>query len=41
VIFSIESSIAIFIVKINSIATLPNSIASPEGGRFFHIGTWS
>jgi hypothetical protein len=41
VIYSIESSIAILIVKINSIASLQNSIASPEVGRFFHIGPWS
>jgi hypothetical protein len=41
VICSIESAIAILIVKINSIASLPNSIAGPEVGRFFHIGPWS
>jgi hypothetical protein len=38
VICSIESSIAILIVKINSIASMPNSVAGPEVGRLFHIG---
>jgi hypothetical protein len=38
---SIESSIAILILKINSIASLSNSIAGLEVGRFFQIDPWS
>jgi hypothetical protein len=41
VICSIKSSIAILILKINSIASLPNSIAGLEVGRLFQIGLWS
>jgi hypothetical protein len=41
VICSIESSIAILILKINSIASLLNSIVSLEVGRFFQIDPWS
>jgi hypothetical protein len=32
-----KSSIAIFILKINSIASLPNSIVDPEVGRLFQL----
>jgi hypothetical protein len=38
---SIKSSIAILILKINSIASLSNSIVSPEVVRHFQIGPWS
>jgi hypothetical protein len=38
---SIESSIAILILKINSIISLPNSLASPQVGCLFQIGPWS
>jgi hypothetical protein len=38
---SIESSIAILILKINSIASLSNSIAGLKVGRFFQIDPWS
>jgi hypothetical protein len=38
VICSIKSSIAILILKINSIASLPKSIAGLEVGRLFQIG---
>jgi hypothetical protein len=41
VICSIKSSIAILILKINSIASLPNSIVGLEVGRLFQIGLWS
>jgi hypothetical protein len=41
VICSIESSIAILILKIDSIASLPNSIAGLKVGHFFQIGPWS
>jgi hypothetical protein len=41
VICSIASSIAILIVKINSITSLPNSNSGPEVGRLFHFGPWS
>jgi hypothetical protein len=41
VICSNKSSIAILILKINSIASLPNLIASFEVGRLFQIGPWS
>jgi len=36
-----QYSIAILILKINSIASLSNSIAGPKDGRFFQIGPWS
>jgi len=41
VICSIESSITILIVKINSITSLPNLIVDPEVDRIFQIGPWS
>jgi hypothetical protein len=41
VIYSIKSSISILILKINAIASLSNSIASPEVGRLFQIDPWS
>jgi hypothetical protein len=41
VICSIKSSIVFLILKINSIASLPNSIAGSEVDRLFQIGTWS
>jgi hypothetical protein len=41
VICSIKSSIAILILKINSIASLLNSIVSPEVGCLFHFSPWS
>jgi hypothetical protein len=41
VICSIKSSIAILILKINSIASLSNSIFGPEVGRLFHFSSWS
>jgi hypothetical protein len=41
VICSIASSITILIVKINSITSLPNSIAGLEVGRLFQIDHWS
>jgi hypothetical protein len=41
VICSMASSIAIVIVKINSITSLPNSIAGLEVGRLFQIDPWS
>jgi hypothetical protein len=40
VIYSIKS-ISILILKINAIASLSNSIASPEVGRLFQIDPWS
>jgi hypothetical protein len=40
-IYSIKSSIAILILKIKSITSLPNSIVDPEVGRLFHFGPWS
>jgi hypothetical protein len=41
VICSIASSIAILIVKINSITSLPNSNSGPEVGCLFHFDPWS
>ena len=41
VICSIASLIAILIVKINSITSLPNLNNDPEVGRLFHFGPWS
>jgi hypothetical protein len=41
VICSIKSLIAILILKINSIASLPNSIVSPEVGQHFRFSSWS
>jgi len=41
VICSIKSSIAILILKINSIASLPDLIVGLEVGRLFQIGHWS
>jgi hypothetical protein len=38
---SIESSIVILILKINSIASLPNSIVGLEVDLLFQIGPWS
>jgi len=40
VISSIKSSIAILILKINSIASLPNSNVDPDVGRLFHFSPW-
>jgi hypothetical protein len=40
VICSIKSSIAILILKINSIASLPNSIVGLEVVRHFQLGPW-
>jgi hypothetical protein len=41
VICSIKSLIAILILRINSITSLPNSIAGLEVGRIFQFGPWS
>jgi len=38
--YSIKSSIAILILRINSIASLPNSNINPEVGRLFHFSPW-
>jgi len=40
VICSIKSSIAILILNINSIASLPNLILGPEVGCLFQIDLW-
>jgi hypothetical protein len=37
---SIQSSIEILILRINSITSLPNSNASPKVGRLFHFSPW-
>ena len=37
---SIKSSIEILILRINSIASLPNPNVSPEVNRLFHFGLW-
>jgi hypothetical protein len=40
VFYSIKSSIAILILRINSIASLPNSIVGLEVGHPFHFSPW-